>query len=500
MTANPAQEWDSSIRVINSNPQELEVYIDIVNFAPQGEVGQGVFIPVSEDESQGKTLAEWIKPQMTSVVIPPEKTVEIPFGIAVPEDAPPGGHFAAILIGTKPPKEQAGSSQVETSQVVTSLVFLRVTGDIIENGSIREFRATKSLVEKPEVDFELRFQNEGNVHILPQGDIKIYNMWGQERGVIPVNQQALFGNVLPNQIRKYTFAWTGEWSMADMGRYTAEVTLGYGTDQRQFATSRTYFWVLPWKLTLLVFAIIFGFILLITWAIRLYIEKMLSMAGVSPSGRPIFAQPDKLKRPKKVSVIAPLEEGILDLSQRFQSSRSVSQKVSNSFKFIKQYHKFFFIVLAVLSFVAFIIWFTKNATVSDRGYEVIVDPEGSNIRISSEQVEYDDMKETDIKDIETLPKPNDLPLIKLVNRSGVSGLAAKLRVSLESKGYEISDLSTDFGVKDQNTVIVYHPDFIDQALNLSAEIEGVLLSAYADAPLNEPITIYVGKDYVSEVE
>ena len=106
MTANPAQEWDSSIRVINSNPQELEVYIDIVNFAPQGEVGQGVFIPVSEDESQGKTLAEWIKPQMTSVVIPPEKTVEIPFGIAVPEDAPPGGHFAAILIGTKPPKKK----------------------------------------------------------------------------------------------------------------------------------------------------------------------------------------------------------------------------------------------------------------------------------------------------------------------------------------------------------------------------------------------------------
>ena len=31
------------------------------------------------------------------------------------------------------------------------------------------------------------------MHIQPQGDIKIFNMWGQERGVIPVNRQTMFG-------------------------------------------------------------------------------------------------------------------------------------------------------------------------------------------------------------------------------------------------------------------------------------------------------------------
>ena len=73
---------------------------------------------------------------------------------------------------------------------------------------------------------------------------------GQERGIIPINQASQFGNVLPESIRKFTFTWKGEWSVSDIGRYTAMATLAYGSEERQFASAKTYFWVIPVKLLL----------------------------------------------------------------------------------------------------------------------------------------------------------------------------------------------------------------------------------------------------------
>jgi hypothetical protein len=498
MTASPGQEWESMIRVINSNPYDINVYADVVNFAPQGEGGLGKFLPVLSEESKGQTLAEWIQIEIGDIEIAAEQTLEIPFTITVTEDAPPGGHFAALLIGTKSLSDAPDALQVETSQVVTSLVFLRVTGDVVEEGLIREFRSAQNIADKPEMDFELRFENKGNVHILPQGEIKILNMWGEERGVIPVNRQTLFGNVLPEQIRKYSFSWIGEWSVADMGRYRAIATLAYGLDSRQFATSETTFWVIPWKIASIVLLVLFGFVSLMTWAIKIYIRKMLAMAGVSGSSAAVQRyQVEGLH--KEVSVVAPIEEGILDLRHRFNSSHTLSEKFSSFFSFTLKYKIFFGIVIAGLLFVITVVWYVQNASVSERGYEIIIENEGDGVKISSEQVEYEQLKESSAPTtVEAESKES--PSIRLVNQSGISGLAAALRIKLESQGYSVPALTTEFGSHEENTVIVYHPDFKDLALELSEVIDNALLSSYLEASLTEPIIIYVGKDYENEVQ
>jgi hypothetical protein len=296
MSASPGQEWSSSVKIINSNPYELVISADVVNFAPVGEGGQGTFIPIFTSEEEGQTFAEWISISDSSITIPPEQTVQVPFSIKVPIDAPPGGHSAAILVGNKSDATVNDATKVKTAQVVSSLVFLRVAGDITEKGSIREFVTEKSVYETPEVTFNLRFENSGNVHLQPRGDIKILNMWGQERGFIPVNKQSLFGNVLPESIRRYVFTWSGEWSLADMGRYTAVATLAYGESDQQFTSGETHFWVIPWRALLVLVLTLVSFIWLFTWLTKLYIRKMLHMAGVSP-------ELQALKRPVKRTLV-----------------------------------------------------------------------------------------------------------------------------------------------------------------------------------------------------
>jgi len=501
MTANPEQEWESVVRVINSNPYEISLYADVVNFAPQGESGQPKFLPLNKEESGGQTLAEWITLDKTEFTIAAEQIAEVPFRIKVPAGAPPGGHFGAILIGTKSLDTGSGKTAVETSQVVTSLIFLRVTGDIVEDGEIREFRTTKYISEKPTIDFELRFQNKGTVHILPQGEIKILNMWGEERGIIPVNRQTMFGNVLPNSIRKYTFSWSGEWSLADIGRYRAVATLAYGNESRQFASSEVAFWVLPWKIATVILVTIIGFIMLMTWAIKLYIRKMLTIAGVSP-GTPYLVPQENLKRraQKKVSVVAPFEEGILDLRQRFTESVGWGEKISTMVGFVVKYRIFFAVSIALIVFITVAILYARTASVEERAYEVVIDNSDTNITISSEQVQYETLKNA-MPATENISAVKEFPKIKIINQSGVSGLAAELRVKLESSGYEVAELSNEMTKSEANTVIVYAPEYDSEALELSRQVYGALLSAYDGASGTEtPIIIYVGEDLQNAVQ
>lgn len=500
MTANPGQEWVSNVRVINSNPYDLTVYTDVVNFAPQGESGQAKFLPVLEAETDGQTIAEWVTVEQTELTIPAEQTKEIPFRITVPEDAPPGGHFGALLIGTRSRDVGTGATAVETSQVVTSLVFLRVTGDIVEEGQIREFRSKRFLYESPEVDFELRFQNKGNVHILPQGEIRIFNMWGQERGVVPINRQTLFGNVLPDSIRKYDFTWSGAWSWADIGRYRAEATLAYGVDGRQFVASETSFWVVPWKLVSTILAVIIGFLLLITWGIKLYVRKMLQLAGVAPGGLQADAKAELPKAKagrRRLSVVAPIEMGMLDLRQRMKVSDGLRAKAVTVVTFVRQYAIFFVVAGASLVFIALLVWYIKGASVAERQYEITIGGTKDNVTISSEELEYESLRSA----APTTTEPLAFPPIRIVNQSGVPGLAASLRVRLEGMGYPVAELTNDLEAAEMNTVIVYPPDLANEALKLSADVYGALTSSYPEAAASEtPITIYVGADLENAVQ
>jgi hypothetical protein len=491
MSASPGQEWSSTLKIINTNPYELIISSNVVNFAPDGEGGQGKFIPVFTEEVGGQTFAEWIDISDSTVVIPPEQTVQLPFTIKVPVDAPPGGHFAAILVGTKSDAGRDGETKVETSQVVSSLVFLRVAGDIVEIGNIREFITEKKIYESPEVKFNLRFENKGNVHLQPRGDIKIVNMWGQERGLVPVNKRSLFGNVLPESVRKYIFTWSGESSLADIGRYTAIATLAYGENDVQFTSSETHFWVVPWRALLVIVATLGLFIWIFAWLLKLYVRRMLLMAGVSPELHNLKKTNKKAHR--RISVVAPIGAGILDLRSRLNSASDINGRVKTLLQYLVQYKLFFLGLLLVSIFVYLVVMFILSASTKERAFDVTIEGLGANVELNSEQLKYNEL--TLEAEMENEVTQVDFPKIKIVNRSTVSGLAARLRYDLEVNGYRVDGLDNEFKSDEKKTVIVFAPEYADEALELSNFVGEALLSSFNEATDSEfPITIYVGSD------
>lgn len=496
MSAAPGQEWSSAVRIINPNPYDITVYGDVVNFAPQGESGRARFLPVLDEERSGTTIAEWITLSEVEFTIPAEQTIEVPFTITVPAEVSPGGHFGAILVGTRPPETAVDTPRVETSQIVTALIFLRVEGDVIEQGGIRSFRTTTGILDRPEASFELRFENNGNVHLQPQGQIEIFNMWGEVRGEVPINRNTMFGNVLPESVRKYEFTWTGDWSLADIGRYRAVATLAYGEESRQFSSQEAVFWVIPWQPLLLIVGIFGGFFLFLTWAVKLYIRRALGVAvqsaGLQSEQYP-YATPAPMAR-RSQSVTAPIERGILDLRQRYQDSETFGGRVRETFGFIGSYRLFFFSLLVIIGFIWLVVWFVQDANTESRPYEVEIGGVGGQMTLDSEDIEYEKRASESPTPRSATTTNDGIPPIRIVNQSGLVGLAAEVRLLVEAEGVEVVEVDSDIGAGEWNTVIVYHPDFAAAALELSKLIDEALLSAFAEADPAAPITVYVGRD------
>jgi phage pi2 protein 07 len=497
MQANPGQAWTSSVRVINVNDYTLTVYPQPVNFAPLGEDGRGDLIPIFSEETQGQTLAEWITVPSEPVVIPPQATAEVPLQVNVPNDAAPGGHYAAILIGTKPPTDESSLSQVQTAQFVTALFFVRVSGDVKEMGNIREFTTNKNIVQTPTITLDMRFENTGNVHIQPQGDIKVFNMWGKERGVIPINHQTHFGNVLPNSIRKFSFTWTGDTSLYDIGRYKAIATLGYGDASKQFVTSTTYFWVIPYTTILITLFVLFVTLKLGLWLIRRYIDRMLALSGV-PVGEgpyvPLHARTagktDRTVVIKRYDqVTAPVKVSYREVVDSWRASIGFGEKTQAIYRFAARHAKIIFALVAI--FIVLTVAATALYGIfKDRShYEVSINNPGADIVMSSEDIAYEELRLT-----KSFPEARQgVPEIRVENVSGAIGAGAAARVALEESGYPVVSLTVDASRDDDRTIIVFPSGQEEVALQLSRLLTGALLSA-RDSGEDTGIVIYAGKD------
>lgn len=374
-------EWKSSLRLVNSNSYDIEVYARAVTFRPEGESGNASFSPFEHPEDGGpQLLANWVKLPKGPILVPRDSTKEIPFSILVPSDASPGGHYAAILVGTQPGADTRGPG-LSVGSLITSLLFVRVPGEVNESARIRDFYAERSLVGSPQATFQLRFENDGNVHVIPQGQIEIFNMWGKKRGAVEINDQNTFGNVLPGTTRKFTFTWSGEDNLFEAGRYHAIATLVYGDDAKKTVYREAYFWVIPWKPVLgFLFTVIF-IALFLTYIVKRYVQKVLEVErlrlGLSREEFAQFRNQIKLEGRREgvklKSITAPIKQEIAAVRAETRVRR-VSPIV-----IMKRYSLAIATVAVLLVIIVTIILYFVSVFKEERSYNIEVKREGGQI-------------------------------------------------------------------------------------------------------------------------
>lgn len=265
LDGNPGSIIKQVIKLFNETEEARVFYPSLQGFIARGEAGEPGLIAESE-----YGLSKWVKIDTGPISLSPKERKEIPFAVEVPENAEPGGHYAAILFSTQPPEAMQGATPIAIAGKLGSLVLLKVGGRLIESGKLVEFNTKdgKSFFTHLPVDFYIRFENLGNVHLKPQGEIKITGLLDITSTPTAIAVNNAGGNALPKSIRRYDVSWsksglgTGEgqsllqelkaqWKGFAIGKFTAHLNLYYGAEGKQM-TGLESFWVFPWLLILVI--------------------------------------------------------------------------------------------------------------------------------------------------------------------------------------------------------------------------------------------------------
>ncbi len=190
----------------------------------------------------------------------------IPVTISIPEDAEPGGFYGSILTEVMPDETAEKKSDVAPAAALVSrigtLFYVTTPGDINYEGSLIDFTTLpkKSFFSQGPITMGLVYENTGSVHLTPFGEVTITNMLGEVVGQVELKPWF----VMPQSVRTKEISWDREFLM---GRYTVTAVIERGYDNK-VDTRSLVFWVIPWKILIVVFSFIFVFFLLIRFLFK----------------------------------------------------------------------------------------------------------------------------------------------------------------------------------------------------------------------------------------
>lgn len=271
ISGNPGEVLTEEIKVFNESKKSQFYYISFSNFEAQGDSGSPAFV----DPKDG--LGTWITTSEASLNLAAGEQKTVTFKIAIPKDAEPGGHFAALFFGTTAPGESNG---VSIGTKTGALILLSVAGEVRESAGLVDFQLhnNKHFYKSLPVGFQYRFSNQGGDRVKPKGNVIVRSILGWR--VKKVNANPGDGNVLPKTTRKFTPEWSKRTSISDrdqenarnekysfkkavvdewhnfaVGIYRARLISEFGTTNQVVKSKAVYFVVFPWELLLVIFVL-----------------------------------------------------------------------------------------------------------------------------------------------------------------------------------------------------------------------------------------------------
>lgn len=250
-----------TVAVINNSDAEQTYYLGTLKFAPDETSGGPEFIAYETDHSG---MPEWIAFPVTSVSIPSQTKVDVPFTVMVPKDVPSGTYYAAVTVSLTP-SEIVASNGATIEAKLAVLVFLTVGGETIEKLALLDFvtpgNADGPLFSNHEVSYAYRLQNQGNVAVVPSARITVRDVFGRKilasdanpsgGRVLPESTRAFYGEIVPAAEDFFTVARQQASSFA-IGPVTATLAVTYGSETLSSSIS---YWAFPWQL-LVCFAVL----------------------------------------------------------------------------------------------------------------------------------------------------------------------------------------------------------------------------------------------------
>lgn len=246
----PGANSEGTLKVRNETDEPVTFNAFIEDFIVTDTQGTPTILPAGT-LSNKYSAASWIGISPTKFTIPARGVQELTYFMKIPQDARPGGHYAAIVYAPVTEKGVDSTGATVNSQIGT-LFSVVVDGPITEKATVNKFSAP-FFSEYGPVAITTQIKNMSDSHITPSGTVTIKNLFGKK-----ISQPLTTHNVFPEAARDYVNLFGFDEFM--IGPYTATFQGSYGKGNLPLMATLT-FWVFPWKIAIVIILFIIAGIL-----------------------------------------------------------------------------------------------------------------------------------------------------------------------------------------------------------------------------------------------
>lgn len=263
---NPGES--KTVEMVVSNRTGERRRFNITTEDAVGSLESDKAIVLLGDDRGPYSMKDYISVPHTAFDLDHNQRVRIPVTISLPADAEAGGLYGSVLVKTvaieaKPGTQGSIAPQSAIIARIGTLFFITVPGVIVKDGALKDFGTISKKVfhQNGPINLGLLFENNGPIHLVPYGELRIKNIFDEEVGYLKLEPWF----VMPKSLRLREISWDRDFLF---GRYTATVSINRSYDDIIDEMSYS-FWVLPWKPLAGAFAIIFA----VVFVIRAFFRK-----------------------------------------------------------------------------------------------------------------------------------------------------------------------------------------------------------------------------------
>ena len=279
----PGSAVSADIKVKNDGTSTENIKVTLMKFKADSVTGA----PMLSERESGDQYFDWVTFSDNSFQLPVNEWKTITAKFNVPSTAS-FGYYYAVVFSRADQQVAVGERQSVINGGTAVLVLLEAS---VPNAKreiqVTDFSVDKQMFEFLPANFSIKLRNTGNVHIAPRGNIFISKDNQKDIAILEVNPSK--GSILPDSPRDFSQQWLDgfpyyvnktqdgkiatddkgnvvqelKWNFADAsklrwGKYTAKLLLIYDDGKRDVPIeAEVSFWVVPWRLIVYIFAIIF---------------------------------------------------------------------------------------------------------------------------------------------------------------------------------------------------------------------------------------------------
>lgn len=232
---------EETIVVGNETELSQSFKLSVIDFGNLDESGGIQFLGIQGEKIQNYkySLTSWLVLEKDLIEVGPHQKEKVKVSVVNKDSLSPGGHYGAVLVTQINDTKQENT--VGINQSYASLLFVKKNG----GGEIAKLELKKiediwGILKLP-ASISLRFQNGGNVHLVPRGVVTVVDPFGRVvgKGIINIDSKL----ILPESFRVYNVDIKAVAKAVIPGNYQIKAAYRYDGNENFVNINKNFFWI-----------------------------------------------------------------------------------------------------------------------------------------------------------------------------------------------------------------------------------------------------------------